>query len=54
MPVKVIWGTDDPYLTTTMGEERASRFRHGTFHPVAAGHWLQSDEPALVAKEILS
>lgn len=22
--------------------------------PVDAGHWLQSDEPALVAKEILS
>jgi haloalkane dehalogenase len=54
MPVKVIWGTADPYLATPMGEERATRFRHGTFHPVPAGHWLQSDEPALVAQEILS
>lgn len=54
MPVKVIWGTDDPYLATPMGEERATRFKHATFHPVPAGHWLQSDEPALVAKEILS
>jgi haloalkane dehalogenase len=54
MSVKVIWGTDDPYLTTAMGEEMAGRFRNGTFHPVSAGHWLQSDEPALVAKEILS
>ncbi len=54
MPVKVIWGTADPYLATPMGEERAKRFKHGSFHPVAAGHWLQSDEPAQVAKEILS
>lgn len=54
MPVKVIWGTHDPYLTTAMGEERAAHFRHGTFRSVPAGHWLQSDEPALVAQEILS
>ncbi|MDE1991124.1 MAG: alpha/beta hydrolase [Rhizobiaceae bacterium] len=54
MPVKVIWGTDDPYLTTAMGEERAAHFKKGSFHPITAGHWLQSDEPALVAKEILS
>lgn len=54
MPVRVIWGTDDPYFSAPMGEERAARFKHGSFHPVAAGHWLQSDEPALVAKEILS
>jgi haloalkane dehalogenase len=53
-PAKVIWGTLDPYLTTPMGEERAARFGRGSFHPVAAGHWLQSDEPELVAKEILS
>lgn len=54
VPAKVIWGTADPYLGTAMGEERARRFKHGSFHPVAAGHWLQSDEPALVAQEILS
>ncbi|WP_380780145.1 alpha/beta fold hydrolase [Sphingomonas sp. R86520] len=53
MPVTVIWGIGDTYLTAAMGEERARRFRHGTFHPVDAGHWLQSDEPALVAKEML-
>lgn len=54
MPVKVIWGIADPYLTMEMGRERAARFRHGTFHPIAAGHWLQSDEPTLVAREMLS
>lgn len=53
-PVKVIWGMADPYFSVAMGEERARRFKHGSFHPVAAGHWLQSDEPALVAREILS
>jgi pimeloyl-ACP methyl ester carboxylesterase len=54
MPVKVIWGTGDPYFSTAMGKERAAPFRNGSFHPVSAGHWLQSDEPALVAQEILS
>jgi pimeloyl-ACP methyl ester carboxylesterase len=54
MPAKVIWGTGDGYLTTAMGEERATRFKRGSFHPVDAGHWLQSDEPEIVAKEILS
>ena len=54
MPAKVIWGTADRYLTTALGEERAARFKRGSFHPVEAGHWLQSDEPEIVAKEILS
>lgn len=54
MPAKVIWGIEDQYLTAAMGEERATRFRRGSFHPVDAGHWLQSDEPEHVAKEILS
>ncbi len=54
LPVKVIWGTRDPYFSRESGEERAARFKHGSFRPIDAGHWLQSDEPALVAKEILS
>ncbi len=53
-PVKVIWGTGDPYFSAEMGLERARHFKNGSFHPVVAGHWLQSDEPVLVAKEILS
>lgn len=54
LPVKVIWGTQDPYLGVAMGKERATRFKNSSFHPIQAGHWLQSDEPELVAKELLS
>ena len=54
IPVKVIWGVDDPYLNAGLGEERASRFKKGSFHPISAGHWVQSDEPERVAQELLS
>jgi haloalkane dehalogenase len=54
LPVKVIWGEYDPYLSVAMGKERASRFKRGSFHPIPAGHWLQSDQPEQVAKELLS
>lgn len=54
LPVKVIWGVDDPYLNAGLGEERASRFKKGSFHPISAGHWVQSDEPERVAQELLS
>ena len=54
LPVKVIWGEYDPYLSVAMGKERASRFKNGSFHPVPAGHWLQSDQPEQVAKELMS
>lgn len=54
MPVKVIWGELDPYLGVELGRERAGRFRHGSFHCVPGGHWLQSDQPEWVARELLS
>jgi haloalkane dehalogenase len=54
LPVKVIWGEYDPYLSVALGKERASRFKNGSFHPLPAGHWLQSDQPELVAKELMS
>ncbi|MDB5817832.1 MAG: alpha/beta hydrolase fold protein, partial [Rhizobacter sp.] len=54
MPVKVIWGEFDPYLGVALGRERAARFRHGSYHPVPGGHWLQSDQPEWVARELLS
>jgi haloalkane dehalogenase len=54
LPVKVIWGEFDPYLSVELGKERATRFKHGSFHSVPAGHWLQSDQPAWVARELLS
>jgi len=54
LPVKVIWGEFDPYLNIAMGRERAGHFKNGSFHPVPAGHWLQSDMPAQVAGLMLS
>jgi haloalkane dehalogenase len=54
IPVKVIWGVNDPYLTPALGKERASRFRNSSFHPIQAGHWLQCDQPEQVAQELLS
>ena len=54
IPTKVIWGEFDPYLNVAMGRERASYFKNGSFHPVPAGHWLQSDMPAQVAGLMLS
>ncbi|WP_172980491.1 alpha/beta hydrolase [Tardiphaga sp. P9-11] len=54
VPVKVIWGEFDPYMTTQVGRNRASHFKHASFHPIQAGHWLQADAPALVAKEMLA
>jgi haloalkane dehalogenase len=54
LPVKIIWGVHDPYLTAALGEERASRFKNGSFHPIPAGHWLQCDQPEQVAQELLS
>jgi haloalkane dehalogenase len=54
LPAKVIWGELDPYLGAAMGKERASHFKNGSFHPVPAGHWLQSDMPERVAELMLS
>jgi haloalkane dehalogenase len=54
LPVRVIWGVHDPYLTAALGEERASRFKNSSFHPIPAGHWLQCDQPEQVAQELLS
>jgi haloalkane dehalogenase len=54
IPTKVIWGELDSYLNVAMGRERASHFKHGSFHTVPAGHWLQSDMPQRVAELMLS
>jgi haloalkane dehalogenase len=54
MPVTVIWGEFDPYITKEVGKDRASHFKHASLHVVPAGHWLQSDVPEQVAKLMLS
>ena len=54
MPVKVIWGEFDPYLTTDMGRDRASRFSNASFLALPGGHWVQSDVPEEVARALLA
>lgn len=54
VPVKVIWGEFDPYITLDVGKDRASHFKHASLDVLPAGHWLQSDIPEQVAKVMLS
>ena len=54
VPVKLIWGQHDPYLTVAMAERRQAQFKHATLKVLPAGHWLQADMPEQVAKEMLS
>lgn len=49
VPVKIIWGSADPYLSAALAEDFRSRFQNITLDLVEAGHWLQIDAPAKVA-----
>jgi pimeloyl-ACP methyl ester carboxylesterase len=54
IPVTVIWGENDPYITVSAARDFQSHLRHATLRLIAAGHWLQIDEPELVAREMLA
>jgi haloalkane dehalogenase len=54
IPAKVIWGENDPYINVGVARNFQSHLKHASLHLVPAGHWLQIDEPELVAKEMLS
>lgn len=54
IPVRLIWGILDPYLTAPMAEARLPHLKRGSLHLVTAGHWLQSDAPAEVARALLA
>ena len=54
IPVRLIWGQYDPYITVAVAERRRSQLKNASLTVIPAGHWLQADEPALVAKEMLS
>ena len=54
IPVKLIWGETDPYLTVAMAEDRRSHLKHGSLHVLPGGHWLQVDIPEQVARAMLS
>ncbi len=54
VPVKLIWGQFDPYITVAVAERRKSQLKHASLTLVPAGHWLQIDEPQQVATAMLS
>lgn len=54
IPVKLIWGRYDPYFPAAMAERRQSQLKNASLTVIPAGHWLQADEPAQVAKAMLS
>jgi len=54
IPVRLIWGEYDPYITVAVAERRQSQFGNASLTIVPAGHWLQIDEPETVAKAMLS
>jgi haloalkane dehalogenase len=54
LPVKLIWGEFDPYITVAVAKRRQSQLKRPSLTVVPAGHWLQIDEPEQVAKAMLS
>jgi haloalkane dehalogenase len=54
IPVKLIWGKYDPYIAVAVAERRQSQLKNASLTVIPAGHWLQADEPAQVAKAMLS
>ena len=54
IPVKLIWGQYDPYITVAVAERRLTQLKNASLTVIPAGHWLQADEPAQVAKAMLS
>jgi pimeloyl-ACP methyl ester carboxylesterase len=53
IPVKLIWGQYDPYITVAVAERRQSQLKNASLTVIPAGHWLQADEAAQVAKAML-
>jgi haloalkane dehalogenase len=54
MPVKVIWGELDPYITADVARDRGAHLKSPSLHLLPAGHWLQAELPERVAKEMLA
>jgi haloalkane dehalogenase len=53
VPVKLIWGQYDPYITVAVARKRLSPLKQASLDVVAAGHWLQVDAPEVVARAML-
>lgn len=53
IPVKLIWGENDPYLNYGIAKHLQSLLKHTSLHVLPAGHWLQIDIPQQVAGVML-
>ena len=53
VPLLLIWGKADPYLHLTVAEYIRSQARNATLHALDAGHWVQIDAAAEVARIML-
>ncbi|HUB37615.1 MAG TPA: alpha/beta hydrolase [Streptosporangiaceae bacterium] len=52
-PVRILWGEDDPFFRTRLGQQLSEAFPHATFTTVPAGRtFLPLDHPEDVAGEI--
>jgi haloalkane dehalogenase len=54
LPLLLIWGRADPYLHVSVAEHLKSQARNAAIHALEAGHWPQIDEPADIARIMLS
>ena len=54
VPIKLIWGQHDPYISVDVAKRRQSQLMNASLVVLPAGHWLQSDAPAMVAEAMLS
>jgi pimeloyl-ACP methyl ester carboxylesterase len=51
VPVSLIYGTRDPYLSPGLARHLTTLFRHADLHLIdAASHWPQADQPETVAR----
>jgi pimeloyl-ACP methyl ester carboxylesterase len=52
-PVRIVFGSDDPYLNSDVARDLAALFPQAELHLLpGARHFVQMDEPARVAREI--
>jgi haloalkane dehalogenase len=54
IPARIIWGENDPYINADVAREFQSHLKHSSLCLLPAGHWVQLDEPELVAQAMLS
>jgi haloalkane dehalogenase len=53
VPVNLVWGVGDKYLTREVADDLAGKFKHSSVHPMDAGHWPILDYPEEAARLIL-